>query len=177
MIRVSKNDRRRGQDMFNFFKKKEETVVDYNVKSPLTGELVALTEVPDPVFAGLMLGKGIAIEPTSGEVVSPVNGTVTTIFPTGHAVGLTADSGVEVLIHVGMDTVSLDGEGFIQHVKAGDKVTVGQKLVTVDLESVKAAGYPIVTPIVITNTGDFTDITVTKVQSVTSGDDLLTIVK
>lgn len=163
--------------MFNFFKKKAEAVVDYSVKAPLTGKVVALTDVPDPVFAGLMLGKGIAIEPTSGEVVSPVNGTVTTIFPTGHAVGLTSDSGVEVLIHVGMDTVSLNGQGFTQHVKAGDNVTVGQQLVTVDLEAVKAAGYPIVTPIVITNTGNFTDVTITQASSVTSGDDLLTIVK
>lgn len=177
MIRVSKNDRRRGQYMFNFFKKKEETVVDYNVKSPLTGNVVALTDVPDPVFAGLMLGKGIAIEPTSGEVVSPVNGTVTTVFPTGHAVGLTSDNGIEVLIHVGMDTVSLNGKGFTQHVKAGEKVTIGQKLVTVDLEAVKAAGYPIVTPIVITNTTDFKDVTTTQASSVTLGDDLLTIVK
>lgn len=163
--------------MFNFFKKKEETVVDYNVKAPLTGKVIELTQVPDPVFAGLLLGKGIAIEPTSGEVVSPVNGTVTTVFPTGHAVGLTATSGVEVLIHVGMDTVSLNGQGFTQHVKAGDKVTIGQRLVTVDLEAVKAAGYPIVTPVVITNTGDFTDITTTQATTVTSGDDLLTIVK
>lgn len=164
--------------MFNFFKKQQVPAVDSNsIKSPLTGNVVALTDVPDPVFAGLMLGKGIAIEPTSGEVVSPVNGTVTTVFPTGHAVGLTSDNGIEVLIHVGMDTVSLNGKGFTQHVKAGEKVTIGQKLVTVDLEAVKAAGYPIVTPIVITNTADFADVTTTQASSVTSGDDLLTIVK
>lgn len=164
--------------MFNFFKKQQVPAVDSNsIKAPLTGNVVALTDVPDPVFAGLMLGKGIAIEPTSGEVVSPVNGTVTTVFPTGHAVGLTSDNGIEVLIHVGMDTVSLNGKGFTQHVKAGEKVTIGQKLVTVDLEAVKAAGYPIVTPIVITNTADFADVTTTQASSVTSGDDLLTIVK
>lgn len=164
--------------MFNFFKKQQAPTVDNNViKSPLTGKIVALTDVPDPVFAGLMLGKGVAVEPTSGEVVSPVNGTVTTVFPTGHAVGLTADNGIEVLIHVGMDTVSLKGQGFTQHVKAGDKVSVGQKLVTVDLEAVKAAGYPIVTPIVVTNTDNFSDVVATQAQTITSGDDLLTIVK
>lgn len=162
--------------MFNFFKKKD-AVENYDVKAPLTGKVVALTEVPDPVFSGLMLGKGVAIEPTGNDVVSPVNGTVTTVFPTGHAVGLTADNGVEVLIHVGMDTVSLNGEGFTQYVKAGDKVTVGQKLVTVDLEIVKAAGYSIVTPIVVTNTDNFSEVNPTNSQSVTAGENLLTIIK
>lgn len=162
--------------MFNFFKKKD-AVENYDVKAPLTGNVVALTDVPDPVFAGLMLGKGIAIEPTSGEMVSPVNGTVTTVFPTGHAVGLTSDNGIEVLIHVGMDTVSLNGQGFTQHVKAGEKVTIGQKLVTVDLEAVKAAGYSIVTPIVVTNTDNFSEVITINSQSVTAGENLLTIIK
>lgn len=147
------------------------------IAAPLTGTVVALNDVQDPVFSSLALGKGIAIEPTSGEVVSPVNGTVTTIFPTGHAVGITSENGAEILIHVGMDTVSLNGQGFTQHVKAGDAVVAGQKLVTVDLEAVKAAGLSTVTPVVVTNTADFEDVLTTQEGQVVAGDYLLTAVK
>ncbi|MBS4770514.1 beta-glucoside-specific PTS transporter subunit IIABC [Carnobacteriaceae bacterium zg-ZUI240] len=147
------------------------------VAAPLSGTVVALSDVQDPVFSSLALGKGIAIEPTSGEVVSPVNGTVTTIFPTGHAVGITSENGAEILIHVGMDTVQLNGEGFTQFVKAGDAVVAGQKLVSVDLEAVKAAGYSTVTPVVVTNTADFEDVLTTQEGTVTAGDYLLTAVK
>lgn len=147
------------------------------VAAPLTGTVVALSDVQDPVFSSLALGKGIAIEPTSGDVVSPVNGTVTTIFPTGHAVGITSENGAEILIHVGMDTVSLNGQGFTKHVEAGDAVVAGQKLVTVDLEAVKAAGLPTVTPVVVTNTADFEDVLTTQEGQVVAGDYLLTAVK
>lgn len=147
------------------------------IAAPLTGTVVALSDVQDPVFSSLALGKGIAIEPTSGEVVSPVNGTVTTIFPTGHAVGITSENGAEILIHVGMDTVSLNGQGFTPHVKSGDSVVAGQKLVTVDLETVKAAGLPTVTPVVVTNTADFEDVLATQEGQVVAGDYLLTAVK
>lgn len=147
------------------------------IAAPLTGTVVALSDVQDPVFSSLALGKGIAIEPTNGEVVSPVNGTVTTIFPTGHAIGLTSENGAEILIHVGMDTVQLNGKGFTQHVSAGEKVVAGQKLVSVDLETVKAEGYLTVTPIVVTNTADFEDVLTTQEGQITAGDYLLTTVK
>lgn len=147
------------------------------VAAPLTGTVVALSDVQDPVFSSLALGKGIAIEPTSGDVVSPVNGTVTTIFPTGHAVGITSENGAEILIHVGMDTVSLNGKGFTKHVEVGAAVVAGQKLVTVDLEVVKAAGLPTVTPVVVTNTANFEDVLTTQEGQVVAGDYLLTAVK
>ncbi|MBS4762098.1 PTS glucose transporter subunit IIA [Carnobacteriaceae bacterium zg-ZUI252] len=163
--------------MFNLFKKKNDSSNDFTVKSPLSGRVVPLSDVNDPVFSGLLLGKGIAIDPSSKAVVSPVNGTVTTIFPTGHAVGLTSQSGIEVLIHIGMDTVQLNGEGFTAHVKEGDTVSVGQKLITVDLEFVKSSGYSTVTPVVVTNTANFVDVKSTLSQQVVSGDELLTIEK
>ena len=105
-----------------------------------------------------MLGKGVAIEPSVGRAVSPVNGTVSTVFDTKHAVGLTSDDGAEVLIHIGLDTVKLNGEHFNAHVKAGDKVKAGDLLVEFDIEKIKEAGYPTITPVIITNTDSYKDI-------------------
>ena len=118
---------------------------------PIQGYAVALSEVPDKTFSGGMMGPGVAIVPTSGEVVAPADATVVTVFPTGHAIGLKLDDGTEVLIHVGLDTVKMKGEGFTPLVKAGDTVTTGQPLLTVDLKAVEAAGHPTVTPIVVMN--------------------------
>ena len=115
-------------------------------------------EEKDEVFSKGYIGKGIAIEPTKGEVISPVNGTITTFFPTGHAIGITSDSGVEILIHVGMDTVNLEGKHFKPLVKKGDKVTVGQKLLNFDLEEIKKEGYSVITPVVITNSAQYKDV-------------------
>lgn len=147
------------------------------VAAPVAGKVVALTAVPDEVFASLALGKGIAIEPTNGEFVAPANATVTTVFPTGHAIGLTTENGAEILIHIGMDTVSLNGNGFTTHVQSGDKVVAGQKLVTVDLEAVKSAGLSTITPIVVTNTASFEDVLTTQEETISEGDYLLTTVK
>ena len=117
-----------------------------------------LSEVKDEVFSKGYIGKEIAIEPTKGEVISPVNGTITTFFPTGHAIGITSDSGVEILIHVGMDTVNLEGKHFKPLVKKGDKITVGQKLLNFDLEEIKKEGYSVITPVVITNSAQYKDV-------------------
>ncbi|HMR48234.1 MAG TPA: beta-glucoside-specific PTS transporter subunit IIABC [Arachnia sp.] len=119
--------------------------------SPMTGTVIPLSEVPDPVFAGGALGEGIAIRPTSGEVVSPVDGTIATVFRTGHAVAIKTDSGVEILIHVGLDTVKLDGGPFEVLVSNGERVTTGQPLLRADLEAITAAGYQTVTPMVVMN--------------------------
>ncbi|MBX7445947.1 MULTISPECIES: glucose PTS transporter subunit IIA [unclassified Arthrobacter] len=118
--------------------------------APVNGTVIALSEVPDPVFAGGTLGDGFAIEPRDGRFVAPVSGKVVTVFPTGHAYGIRTDAGVDVLIHIGMDTVKLNGEGFTTHVSKGDQVSAGDPLCDVNLETVAAAGYSTVTPVVIT---------------------------
>ena len=108
--------------------------------APMAGKAVPITEVPDPTFAECMLGNGIAIEPSEGKVYAPCDATVDMMFTTGHAVSLVADCGAEVLIHVGLETVSLEGKPFTVHVANGDKVKKGQLMIEVDLEAVKAAG-------------------------------------
>jgi glucose PTS system EIICBA or EIICB component len=119
--------------------------------SPMTGEILPITEVPDQVFAGKMIGDGFAIRPTDGKVVSPVNGKVVTVFPTKHAIGIAADNGTEILIHIGIDTVNLKGEGFTSKIEQGDLVEQGQLLMEVDLDYVEKNAKSIVTPIVFTN--------------------------
>ena len=123
--------------------------------APMAGKAVPITEVPDPTFAEGMLGNGIAIEPTEGKVYAPCDATVDMMFTTGHAVSLVADCGAEVLIHVGLETVGLDGKPFTIHVANGDKVKKGQLLIEVDLDAVKAAGLPTITPMLICNTDDY----------------------
>ncbi|MEY8462756.1 beta-glucoside-specific PTS transporter subunit IIABC [Streptococcus merionis] len=145
--------------------------------SPLTGEVVALTDVKDPVFSSGAMGQGIAVEPSVGEVVAPANATVSLLFPTNHAIGLQLDNGAELLIHIGMDTVELDGKGFTAHVKQGDRVTLGQPLVSFDISTIQEAGFPVTTPIIVTNTADFASVTATATGAVTAGQDLLEILK
>ncbi len=128
------------------------------VYAPIKGNTVELSEVNDGVFSEGMLGKGIAVEPTEGRAVSPVNGTVSVVFDTKHAIGLTSDEGVEVLIHVGIDTVQLNGKHYTTHVKAGDKVNVGDLLVEFDIEKIKEDGYKTITPIIISNTDMYKDV-------------------
>ncbi len=129
----------------------QECAGNETITAPMTGELVEITEVPDPVFAGKMMGDGFAIKPTDGRVLSPVKGRVATLFPTKHAVGLVSDTGIEVLVHVGIDTVKLQGEGFEALCQEGDTVDVGTPLLQVDLAYVEAQGKPTITPIVFTN--------------------------
>ena len=123
--------------------------------SPLDGQVKPLSQATDPVFSSGVMGQGVVIEPSQGELVSPVNGTVTVLFPTKHAVGIVSEEGVELLMHIGMDTVSLDGKGFEAHVTQGDKVVVGQQLISFDMEVIKEAGLVTETPVIITNQDDF----------------------
>ena len=125
------------------------------VVSPLAGQVKPLSQATDPVFSSGVMGQGIVIEPSQGELVSPVNGTVTVLFPTKHAVGIVSEEGVEMLMHIGMDTVSLDGKGFEAHVAQGDKVVVGQQLISFDMDVIKKAGLVTETPVIITNQDDF----------------------
>ena len=160
--------------MFNFFKKKE---TKYSVYAVSSGTTVALKDVPDPTFAEEMIGKGVAIIPTDGKVAAPVSGTVSMVFPTNHAVGLVDENGVEVLVHIGIDTVSMNGEGFTGHVKQGDTVKAGDLMIEVDLDKVKEAGFNTIIPVIITNTPSFTAVEGLAGKDVKVGDEVISITK
>ena len=145
------------------------------IGSPIKGKTEALSEIKDNAFAKEALGKGIALEPTEGKVYAPFDGTVMTLFPTLHAIGLVSDNGCEVLIHIGLDTVQLEGKHFKAHVKQGDHVTKGQLLLEFDLEEIKKAGFSMITPIIITNTPDYLDIVETQAKTVQPGEELITV--
>ena len=131
------------------------TAKEADIVSPLAGEVKELSQATDPVFAQGVMGQGVVIFPSEGELVSPVNGVVTVLFPTKHAVGIVSDEGVEMLMHIGMDTVNLEGKGFEAHIAQGDKVSVGDKLISFDMDVIKAAGYVTETPVIITNQDAF----------------------
>ena len=152
------------------FGKNEEKLNPNHLYAPMAGAAVSVTEVPDPTFAEGMLGNGIAIIPTEGKVCAPCDATVDMMFTTGHAVSLIAESGAEILIHVGLETVSLEGKPFKVHVASGDKVKKGQLLMEVDLEAVKAAGLNTITPMLVCNSGDFTTFNTTVGKDVTNAD-------
>lgn len=145
------------------------------IGSPLTGTVKPLSEVNDPAFSSGAMGKGIAIEPTLGEVTSPVDGVVSNVFRTGHAVYVTSKEGAEILIHVGINTVKLKGEHFTKHVKEGDAVKKGDLLLSFDIEKIKEAGYEVVTPVIIANTSSYTEFLPTNKSEVTPSDDLLSL--
>lgn len=137
--------------------------------APLDGRLVGLDKVPDQVFSQKILGDGFAIEPVNGQVVSPVNGIVTTVMDSKHAIGLTSHTGLEIIVHFGIDTVNLCGEGFTVFVKAGDKVKAGQPLFVVDMDEVVDKVPSIITPIIFTNiTGQI--VTIQEGQTVKRGE-------
>jgi PTS system beta-glucosides-specific IIC component len=147
------------------------------IAAPMTGRLLPLSKVPDAAFSSGALGQGAAIEPTEGRVYAPIDGEISTFFPTGHAVGITGTDGVEILIHVGMDTVELGGRGFIPKKKQGDKVQKGQLLLEFDLERLKEAGYRTETPIVVTNSDDYEAVQPVDLQEITRGQVMLTLIK
>ena len=159
-----------------FFKKLFGKPVD-SLYAPLNGKAVPITEVPDPTFAEGLLGNGIAIEPVDGKVYAPCNATVDTMFETGHAVSLVADCGAEILIHVGLETVGLEGKPFKIHVANGDKVKKGQLMIEADLEMIKAAGLPVITPMLICNTDDYTTFNTTTGKDVTNADVVIELAK
>ena len=142
------------------------------VCAPLTGSIVARDQIPDETFASGVLGDGVGILPSAGEVVAPFDGTISTTAQTGHAVGLSGPGGVEMLIHVGVDTVEMKGDGFTMLVKEGDKVRKGQKLLTFDISKIKAAGHPTTTAVLVTNSDDYAPFQLEKEGSVNAGDKL-----
>ncbi len=145
------------------------------ILSPFRGEAVALSEVKDEVFSGGLMGQGLAIQPEEGKVYSPCDGTVSTIFPTGHAVGIMGDNGVEVLIHIGMDTVKLDGKGFTKKVSDGDRIKAGQLLIEFDIDLIKKEGYSVLSPVIVSNTDQFADVAPSASGKVKPGDELIVV--
>lgn len=160
--------------MFSFFKKKDDGIV---LAAPIKGKAVSLSEVSDPTFNSGMLGKGIAIIPSEGKVYAPVDGEVGMVFDTLHAISMTSADGVEVLIHIGLDTVQMKGEGFEAHVQAGAQVKTGDLLISMDLDKIKAAGYDTISPVIICNTDDYADVQETANGDVQPGDSVIKIVK
>lgn len=155
----------------------EEKTEDMTIYSPLSGEVIAMEEIPDETFASGALGKAIGIIPNGAEVKAPLDGEVTMIFDTQHAIGLMGDNGAELLIHVGLDTVTLNGEPFTCHVTEGTRVKKGDLLLTFDTEKIKKAGLSTVTPVVITNADSFREIQVSGNKLVDTGAALCTAVK
>lgn len=158
--------------MFHLFKKKEDRHV---LSSPVKGKTVALKEVSDPTFGEEILGKGVAVIPADGKICAPCDGEIQMVFDTLHAVSMTADFGAEILIHVGLDTVKLKGDGFKGHVKAGDHVKKGDLLLEADIEKIKSDGYDTVTPVVICNTPDYASVEAVTGKEVEPGDEILSI--
>ena len=155
-------------------KKAEEIKQRNTISSPMTGKLVELKEVNDATFASGLMGKGVAIVPSVGEAVAPEDGEVVSLFRTKHAIGFQTDSGAEMLIHIGIDTVKLDGQHFEAHVEAGQKVKKGERLVSFDIGAIKQAGFEVTTPIIITNSDDYLDVEcIFKQDDVQQGDALL----
>ncbi len=147
------------------------------IAAPVSGKLVAISEVNDPTFGDEILGKGVAVIPSDGRICAPLDGTVSTVFPTGHAAAITGDSGAEILIHIGLDTVKLNGKHFTIHASEGQKVKKGDLLLEADLEQIKAEGYDIITPVVVCNTDEFSKFQMAESGNVSQGDVVLTIEK
>jgi PTS system beta-glucosides-specific IIC component len=146
------------------------------VTAPVTGTMMPLSTAKDQAFAQGVLGKGVVIHPTVGEVVAPFDGTVMTMFPTKHAIGLVSDNGLELLIHIGLDTVQLDGQFFESFVEQGAKVKRGDKLVTFDIKAIEEAGYSVETPVIVTNSADYLDIIESdQKKDICNEDELLTV--
>ena len=143
------------------------------VDSPLIGQVIPLSEVNDPVFSSEAMGKGCAVIPSEGKVFAPFDGTIVGLLDSHHAVGMESKNGIEILIHVGMDTVKLGGKHFTCHIEDGQQVKKGQLLLEFDMDAIKAEGYEVVTPVIITNSDEFTEITTETAGQVKNGDKLL----
>lgn len=145
--------------------------------APVSGELVLLDEVPDPVFSQKMMGEGIAIKPSNELVVAPVDGKIIQLFHTNHAIGIQAANGAEILIHIGLETVNLQGEGFTAHVQEGDMVKQGDHLITFDLNIIEEKAESTIIPIIVTNTDAMSEVRLSKTGIVTSGENEVLFVK
>ena len=163
-----------------FFSKlfgKSEAKNENGIFAPIAGAAVPVSVVPDPTFSSGMLGNGVAVIPTEGKVYAPCNATVDMMFTTGHAVSLVADNGAEILIHVGLETVALEGKPFTVHVENGQKVSKGDLMIEVDLEAVKAAGLNTITPVLVCNSDDFGTFKTFTGKDVTNADLVIDLAK
>ncbi len=159
-----------------FFKKLFSKPMD-TLCAPVAGNAVPVSKVPDPTFAEELLGKGIAVEPTEGKVYAPCDATVDMMFETGHAVSLVADFGAEILIHVGLETVSLKGQHFTIHAENGAKVKKGDLLIEFDLEAIRAAGFNTITPMLVCNSDDYATFNTHVNKTVTAADVVIELAK
>lgn len=150
---------------------------EIKIVAPVEGRCIPIKEVSDPTFGQEILGPAVAIIPSSGFVWAPYDGVVSTIFPTGHAVGLTTPDGIGLLIHIGLDTVRLNGKYFTKYVEEGQKVKAGEKLIGFDLSSIRNEGYDIVTPIVICDAGEYSTILKVDKKQINVGDIIFRISK
>lgn len=183
----NKNENKETGDLINAQENSTENTVKNNrdtekistesntIYAPINGEAINLREVKDETFAGEILGKGLALVPEEGKVYAPFNGTVDTVFDTKHAIGMTSEDNIELLIHVGLNTVELSGKYYNAHVSAGDKVKCGQLLLDFDMEKIKEAGYDITTPVIITNSDAYSEITVSKLGDVRRSDKVMVV--
>lgn len=153
--------------------KQPETYIE--ICSPLEGKAIPLSKVTDEVFASGELGQGVAIVPKKGEIVAPADGVVTVIYTTLHAVGMQLDCGVEILIHVGVDTVHLNGKYFTKHVEEGAHITKGTKIISFDLQRIIQEGYDVITPVIVVNTGDYKNIS--QIRGPVTNDTVLLLIK
>lgn len=160
--------------MFDLLKKKDKGI---EIGAPVKGKAVPISQVSDPTFGEEILGKGVAIQPEDGKIYAPADGTIEMLFDTKHAVSMTTTEGVELLVHIGLDTVALKGEHFTAHKGNGDAVKKGDLLISVDLEAVKAAGYDVITPMVVCNTSDYQTVEAVTGSDVNPGDTVLILKK
>ena len=156
--------------IFSLFKKKT-----FGLAAPMKGECVPLSRVPDPTFADGLLGKGVAIIPADGNVYAPADGEVTMAFQPGHAVAMTPADGIEVLVHIGLETVSLEGKPFTMHVVDGQKVSKGDLMIEADLDAIRAAGREIITPVVVCNADAFSEVETLAGRQVAPEDEVITV--
>lgn len=160
--------------LFDFMKKK---AAGEMIGAPIEGEAVPSSEISDPTFGEEMLGKGMAIKPAVGKVYAPVDATVGMVFDTKHAITLVSESGTEILIHIGLDTVSLNGAPFTIHVSADDKVKKGDLIAEFDMDAIKAAGLETITPVIICNSDDYKEVKRFTGKNVKPGDDIMELIK
>lgn len=170
---IGKSNEGRGLNMLSKWKTNSTGFKEAEFYAPVTGEAVALAAVPDEAFAGGYMGKGMAIEPSEGKLIAPFGGTAVHVIKSKHAVILEHPSGLQMLFHIGINTVSLKGEGFITHVRTGDTVKAGQTLIEFDIDKIKGAGYPVITSVIATNADELTEDIETYLGPVQSGSDVI----